>query len=416
MKKRLLIALMAIVGSLLSTAWGQEPVTLKWAGWAFAEQTSANLIGELIDEFEAENPNITVETVPIQFFDFRQRITTLVGAGDPPDVAQSYLIWTPSWADIGALEPLDDYLSDQQLGEMLNAANGQMGGQQYAVTWSPGINIMFWNKNVFEQAGLDPENPPETWADLLSDCEAISQLSGVKCIAQTTQKEPSAWNWWFPQLWAVGGQLWDDQHSCVLDNAAGVTWAETAREWAGNDYITTGIDGFTMRQVFAQNQAGFLFDGPWMKAILRDLSGEGEAFDSQYGVGVRPVGPDAEAPWTTSADHQLVMFTQSKHKEEAWKLIDFLLRPEIQVKYYNILGLIPSMRPAYDDPALAGDPYIAAFLDAAQYVKPIDFGGNWPTVSDFWMNAIQASLAGDDPQSVLSAACRNIEVVSPPAQ
>lgn len=409
------ILLLAIPGqhSVVAKHVVASKVSINFAGWAFAEKASAKLMGQLINQFERENPSITVQLQPIQFFDVRTRLTTLLGAGSPPDVAQSYLIWTPGWAKVGGLEPLDSYLSASQKAAMLDVPETKTNGKMYAVTWSPGTNVMLWNKNVFKAAGLNPNRPPKSWSQMLSDCAAIVKKAGVKCMAQTTQQEPSAWNWWFPQLWALGGDMWNSRGNCALANAPGIAWAKMMREWAVKGYITTGIDGFTMRQVFAQNKAGFLFDGPWMKGILRQISGKGAAYDRQYGVAVRPIGPREREPWTTTADHQLIMFKASQHKKEAWKLISFLLRPDIQVKYYKLLGLVPSMKTAYQLSAFKHDPYFTTFVQTARDVHPLNFGSNWPAVSDTMMKAMQQIvLDGKAPKPALTQACRDIDHIN----
>jgi len=392
----------------------EEPVNIRFLGWMLAETFAAEKMQEIIDIFQEENPNIIVEPIGVQFYDMRQRITTMVGAGDPPDVFQSYIIWTPAWAKMGAIEPLDQYMPSSWQSDLMNLKNGQVDGVQYAVTHAPGVEVFFYNKTVFDQAGLDPNTPPATWDELVADVEKISELPDVVGLAQTTQKEPSSFYWWLPYLWGFGGDLWDDKMNVILNNEAGVQWATWAKEWADQEYMSSGIDGFTMRQVFGQNRAGFILDGPWLKGQLREISGKGEAYDEEWGMTMLPAGPGADQPWLATADHQLAIATQSPQKEAAWKFVEFLLRKDIASKYYEDLGMSPSMKSTYDNPVFAEDPYIQAFLQAADYVRPFNFGPEWPVVSDFWMQALQEVLNGRDPQEALSAAKTNIETVVPP--
>jgi multiple sugar transport system substrate-binding protein len=391
-----------------------EPVKIRFMGWMLAETFAAEKMQEIIDIFQEENPGITVEPIGVQFYDMRQRTTTMIGAGDPPDVFQSYIIWTPAWAKMGALEPLDAYMPADWKADLLNIKNGQVDGKQFAVTHAPGVETLFYNKTVFEQAGLDAGKPPTTWDEFVAHVEKISELPDVVGLAQTTTKEPSSFYWWLPWLWGFGGDLWDEKMNVILNNEAGLAWAKWAQDWVSKEYMSSGIDGFTMRQVFGQNRAGFILDGPWLKGQLREISGKGEAYDAEWGQTLLPAGPGATQPWLATADHQLAIAAQSTHKEEAWKFIEFLMRPDIATKYYQDLGMLPSLKSAYDVPVFAEDPYILAFVKAAEYVRPFNFGPEWPIVSDFWMQAIQEVLNGRDAKEALDAAKVNIETVVPP--
>jgi len=86
----------------------EEPIVLKFANWGGTEEFTAALFQEFIDGFEAEHPNVTIESVAIPYPDYIPQLTTQIAAGDAPDVMQSYVLYSPPIQGMGALAPLDD--------------------------------------------------------------------------------------------------------------------------------------------------------------------------------------------------------------------------------------------------------------------------------------------------------------------
>ncbi|MEZ4612848.1 MAG: extracellular solute-binding protein [Caldilineaceae bacterium] len=162
-----------------STAPGdKEPVTLVfWHHWG---GNRVPLMEEQIRRFEEKYPWITVEMTLQPWENRLQKILTSVAAGEPPDVTMLGRQDLPAFVEQGALMPIDDLMSAAGItADMFYEAeiNGAIyNGQTYLLPLPTGggISILWYNKDMFAEVGLDPESPPQTWAELEEAAKALT--------------------------------------------------------------------------------------------------------------------------------------------------------------------------------------------------------------------------------------------------
>jgi raffinose/stachyose/melibiose transport system substrate-binding protein len=200
-KKSLLI--LVVVGLLAVMSFGAvaaQDETIDW--WHIftvpAEQTE--LAQALADEFMAGHPGVTINITVLENEAFKERLPSVMQAGDPPDLFQSWgggPLWT--YGEAGLLRDITPEL-DANDGEWRNSFSSQAalnlfgtGGQQWGVPWSFGGVGIWYNTELFAQAGI--EQTPETWAEFLT---AVQQLQDADitpiCLAQG-EKWPG--HFWF---------------------------------------------------------------------------------------------------------------------------------------------------------------------------------------------------------------------------
>ena len=158
-----------------SQSTDEEQVTIKFANWVSAEDATKENVSKVIEAFEQEHPNVTVENVAIPFDQMRQQLLTMTAGGNPPDVMMLNGPWSQELGAQGALLDLteiagEDYLNDNWPGA-LDA--GKYKDQLYAVPFGLSPHAFWYNKDLMEKAGLDPENPPKTMDELN---EAMAQI------------------------------------------------------------------------------------------------------------------------------------------------------------------------------------------------------------------------------------------------
>lgn len=201
----LLIALLALSVNLVS---GQDPVTIRW--WHIqTNENEAAFWQSLADQFVEANPHVTFEITILENEAFKSRLVTVMQAGDPPDLFQSWgggVLWT--FAEAGLVRNIAPELEGEWRDSFAAQAALELygrDGEYYGVPWSWGAVGMFYNRALFEQAGLDPDNPPQTWTEFLAAVQALKD-AGITPIALGERDKWPGHFWWVYLAIQLGGE------------------------------------------------------------------------------------------------------------------------------------------------------------------------------------------------------------------
>ncbi|MDX1992979.1 MAG: ABC transporter substrate-binding protein [bacterium] len=192
--------------SIVPLTAAQDNVEITFVHIFGGEQDDRGLVvQEIADAFMAENPGITVNVVSTStdYGEVFNNALLAADQGDAPNIVQVEEGFTQQAADSGYFVPVSDVASEEQLAtleDVLPVIRGyySIGDVVWSVPWNSSNPLLYYNKGMFEAAGLDPEDPPSTFAEVLAACEAIveanAELSG--CI-----------NWpmasWFAEQWVA---------------------------------------------------------------------------------------------------------------------------------------------------------------------------------------------------------------------
>ena len=142
----------------------------------------AKLIEKACNEFNTENPEIVVEPIYTgNYDDTVTKIQTAIQGGTPPDVFVSLATQRYTMADTGMAMPLDDIIAADEDGKEYIAdflpgfmEDSYVDGKIYSIPFQRSTEIMYYNKDKFVEAGLDPESPPENWDELLEYAKKLT--------------------------------------------------------------------------------------------------------------------------------------------------------------------------------------------------------------------------------------------------
>lgn len=181
-----------------SAAAGGEKVKIRW--WhIWPEDTSeagANW-RKLADEYMAAHPNIEIEITIIANDPYKEKLATNMQAGDPPDLFQTWgggVLW--QYADAGLVQDLTDALALDGWGESFlpgPMAVYRKDGKTYGVPWTFGMVGIWYNKALFEQAGIT--DTPKTWSEFLTVVQQL-QAAGITPIALGEKDKWPGHFWW----------------------------------------------------------------------------------------------------------------------------------------------------------------------------------------------------------------------------
>jgi len=220
-----LAAMTAIGLPLAHRAMAQESqITLDyWNWWDVSRQA---LMDQIIAGFQEEFPNITVNNVP-QTWDRRDEVvTTALAGGDPPEIIMASRQEIVKFADSGAIAPITQFVEDAglDLDRYYPSEISSMWWEDelYALpmpTAGGETGLYFYNTALFEEAGLDPENPPETWDDLDEATGKLTKLASDGAIEVPGSNLSLTATGFIAQLYTNNGTLYSDDLKTVTWNS-----------------------------------------------------------------------------------------------------------------------------------------------------------------------------------------------------
>ena len=145
----------------------------------WARTVSKTLAQKLASEFNATHPNLKVKLTLTSINDDTTTLATSIRAGDPPDVVGLNDIDMPTFTRNGSFLNLTKAIAKLPYAASLSPGHVGLGayqGQEYGVPYWADLSVLWYNKQLFSRAGLDPNSPPASYAQILSDAQAINKL------------------------------------------------------------------------------------------------------------------------------------------------------------------------------------------------------------------------------------------------
>jgi len=372
--------------------------TLKF--WAMGSE--AEVVTKLIPEFEKQNPDIKVHVQQMPWTAAQEKLITAVASDNTPDLCQLGNTWIPQFAALNSITILDELISKSPLIKNENYFEGiwetnVIGNKVYGVPWYVDTRIMFYRKDIFQKAGYD--HPPKTWKELLDLSRKIKAL--YKGEDKYAIYLPT--NEWAPFVifgLQAGADLLKDQNS--RGNFSSKEFKEAFKylvSFHKEKLAPIGISQVTnVYQAFADEYFSIYISGPWnipefkkwMKGSLAD----------KWSTAPLPGYQENEYPGVSlTGGSSLIIFNNSEHKEEAWRLIEFLSQPDIQIEFYKLLNDLPAIKETWNDPLLKDDPHMKAFYEQFFHVVATPKVPEWEQIA-FSKVQQYAELAARDVMSV----------------
>src|SRR4030042_945231 len=184
--KRTSIAIAVLALVLVAVAASAEDIKITY--WQYFYESKVNLMTELIQKFEAQNPGIKVEQVTFPYESYLAKVAAAVPAGEGPEVINLFYGWLPLWVKSGYIQPLSpaDFSADYFKNKFypLVAESVNFGGKNYSAPTAVRALALFFNKKLFRDAGLDPNIPPKTLDGLVTYAKKLSKYDAQGNLVQ----------------------------------------------------------------------------------------------------------------------------------------------------------------------------------------------------------------------------------------
>jgi multiple sugar transport system substrate-binding protein len=262
-------------------------------------------------------------------------------------------------------------------------------GLLLGIPWYVDTRLLFYRVDLLQAAGFDA--PPRDWAEWQVEMDAILKQSGdTRWGALLPTNE-------YDQLLALALQ---QDVPLLRDGGRYGNFQSVGFKRALAFYVGlfkrgdvppyTNVQVSNPWQAFARGDFVFYLSGPWNIGEFRQRIPAARQAEWSTAQLPGPAGPGASVSYGSS----LVILRNSRHKDAAWKLIEYLSRPDVQVRFYQLLGDLPARRSAWANPALANDPKLRAFRTQLEHMRPAPKVPEWEQIVTMMQNVAARAIAG----------------------
>lgn len=365
-----------------------------WAMGAEGEKLPA-----LAKEFEDANPGVDVQVTAIPWDAAHNKFTSAITAGQTPDAAMVGSTWMGEFAGLGALDPTPSTIDAKAFFEGAQGTT-EVDGKSYGIPWYVETRLLYYRKDLAKTAGY--ETPPKDWQGLKEMAKALQAKAGAKFGIGLQAGGTGSWQSLLPFAWSNGASLTKNDNGAYNFDSPEL---KEALEYYGS-FFAEGIADKgapaqpTTEPDFVSGRVPMFISGPWMMSAVEKLGGDG--FKDKYDVMPMPVKKTSSS---FVGGSNLVVFKETKNRDSAWKFVNWLADEKTQVKWYQQATVLPSVRDAWQDPALTADTKLATFgkqLETAQ--APPTFATWEQAITALDTEVEKVARSGADPAAALKAA------------
>jgi len=335
------------------------------------------------------------------------QLTARIAAGDKPDVLVGVFGYQP--AKLAKEKQIVDLKKMPGAKELFARISPQyihedFGGWYY-VPWNATTQMMIYNKELFEKAGLDPNRPPETWDEYLDAAKKIQQLSereGTKIYGNVFWNEALTWGGWY---WTMKSQIYynfnDGKYQLFSKMGTDIVFDQPEAKMKeffdfmkeAQRYAPENMKG---QEFFSRNVGMWLQFGYGWKANLKEAKGKPMVIGKDVGVAPIPTMEKGGKHWSTLDGRSLMIFKSNPQKERiAWEFIRFMMQDEINLASLKALEQLPTLKSLENDPMFQ-KPDTKPFVDQLKQAVPNEAVAEVDEVSNILLKNYVKSVIKDE--------------------
>lgn len=340
------------------------PVTLKfWNGFTGPDRPA---VEELVKRFNESQDQAKIQMEIMPWDVFFDKLLPSLSSGTGPDIAGMDTAQVPQYAVKKALKPVDDYYtqSGNEADKLIPAAvqGATFEGTKYSVPMNFTTLLLYWNKRMFKEAGLDPEKPPANWDQFADYAKKLTKDTNGDGkpeqygLAIADHETIAMWPILFWQN--GGGVVSEDGKKAMLGDPATIQAANHWVDLVRNDKIAPiGLGGADADKLFQSKKAAMEIVGPWMTTGFKDAG-------IDFGLAMPPAGPKEAVTLGTSVGFTVSAKADQRKTQAAYEFFKFWNSKESQV-YWSVHSGFPPNRTDISAAELKENPYVAAFAAPA---------------------------------------------------
>ncbi len=353
------------------------------------------LIKELVPDFEREHPGVRVRVQQIPWTAAHEKLLTAFVGNATPDLCQLGNTWVPEFVALEALEPLDALVAQSAVVDQADYFSGiwdtnRLEGRVYGIPWYVDTRLVFYRTDLFRKAGYAA--PPDTWTEWAEALRRVKAQGADYGVLLPTNE------WQHPVSFALQTQpdlLRDhDQYG----NFSSPEFRKAFTYYVGlfDDGLAPALGTTQISNVYQEFSRGYIaafLTGPWnIGEFKRRLP---DSLQGDWMTAPMPGPVEGEKGISVAGGSSLVLFAGSEKKAEAWQFIEFLSRPDVQARFYELSGDLPPRETAWSTPLLEQNPYAGAFREQLRHVRPTPKVPEWERIATKIYEYTEAAIRGD---------------------
>ncbi|WP_243075866.1 sugar ABC transporter substrate-binding protein [Microbacterium sp. SS28] len=366
-----IIATGALIGGLAACSGAETPAPAESIGpegvddgstltlWTRAPlEKQANL---LVDAYNASHEN-QVELTVVPNDDYVAKVGAAAGSNGLPDLFAADIVYVPNWVEAGLFQDITEQIDGLDFKDEINKGHlsaGTSDGQEHVLPFVLDLSMLFWNKELFAEAGLDPEKAPANLEEYAEAAKAVQALGkdGVYGTATGLNCGGCLVFTWFPSVWADGEEVMNEEGTESLlnsDTAKAVydTWNDL---WESGAVLPSSQDeaGPTWTAAFTEGNVGLMF---YPATLLSS---------TPFDVGVAGIpGPEGGASTFVGGDG-IGISKDSKKSAQAWNFLNWLMSEDAQVEVLAKNNDVVARADLADNEYAAEDPRLVTINEVA---------------------------------------------------
>ena len=341
--------------------------------------------------FEKANPGIDIQIEVAPWDSLQQKLTTDISAGTNADLSIVATRWLLDYVQQGVVDSLDDRITDELRGRFIPTflTPSVLDGKTYGLPVAASARAMYYNKDIFSKAGYDAA--PATWDDLKAAAAKIKETSPDVFAFGLQGKEIETDFYFNYAFWSYGGDIIKDGKS-GLDSEAAIEAAKLYKGFIDAGYTQPGVTSYSREDVqnlFKQGKVASVITAPFLSNQIK-----AEAPKLNYGVAPVPAGPRGDRA-TYGVTDSIVLFKNSKNKDEAWKFLDFIFSAEMRTKFDKVEGFLPVNAEEAKDPMFADNADLKVFTSLLPDARFAPVIPGWEEIADATTTAVQKVYLGE---------------------
>ena len=349
----------------------------------------------LVAAYNSSHKN-QVELTVVPNDDYVAKVGAAAGSGGLPDLFAADIVYVPNWVKSGLFQDLSTQIDGLKFKDTINKGHldaGTMDGKEHVLPFVLDLSMLFWNKDLFKEAGLDPEKAPTTLAEYAADAKAVQALNKPDTYGTATGLNCGGCLvfTWFPSIWAAKEDLMSaDGTESLLGSSAAQSVYSTWRDlWKSGAVLPSSKDeaGPTWTAGFTDGKVGLML---YPATLLSSTT----AFDA--GVAGIP-GPDGGASTFVGGDG-IGVSKDSKQSPQAWSFLSWLMSEDAQVGVLAKDKDVVSRGDLAENKYTADDPRLVTINKVAgQGRTPValNFQQAFNAPSSPWLTLVRSAVLGE---------------------
>jgi multiple sugar transport system permease protein len=344
----------------------------------------------VIDEFERNHPGIRIRNEQLNWGNGLDKIVIALADHRGPDICELGSTWTGKFMTGDVLADLTEHLKEFR-DEYLMWAPAEKSGRIIGLPWLVGTRVLFFNRQLFRSAGLDPNSPPQTWAELLLAARRIHRPEeGIFGFGINAGEGHILYKKVFPFIWGAGGKILDESGIWAFDSPATRSALHLFR-----DLSECGLreKQDILDEAFKKGKLGMEVSGSWNFARFPR-----EAPDLDFGVTLIPrPAPEKGESRSFLGGQVLVVFRHCPNVAAAARFIRHLTlaRNTLPISREALVSF-PAHKAAYHDPFFSSDPRFSVFLEQMKTAVHPPVHPLWIEMERIINNTLERVMHGGD--------------------